>query len=392
MGDVAGKRILVRVDYNVPVDEGKITDDTRIQATIPTLQKLLDRGACLIVMSHRGRPKGVDPALSMRVVAERLKDLITAPVHFVEDVVGETAVAASRQLQPGDIMVVENVRFDPGEKNGDEAFAKRLAALGDFYVNDAFGTAHRNDASVVGVGAILPAYAGLLMERELHALGQILGDPQSPYWAIVGGAKVSDKVLLLRHLLELTDGIAIGGGMANTFLVAQGVDMGASKVEPEAVSTAKEILEQATATQRKILLPVDLVLATSFAADAPRRIAEVGDVQEGEMALDIGPKSVARYLAALSDAKTVLWNGPMGVFEWEAFAQGTMGIAQGLAELPAKTVIGGGDSVAAVAKAGVKDRMAHVSTGGGATLEFLEGKPLPGVEILARWAKEGAEV
>lgn len=392
MGDVAGKRILVRVDYNVPVDEGKITDDTRIQATIPTLQKLLDRGACLIVMSHRGRPKGVDPALSMRVVAERLKDLITAPVHFVEDVVGETAVAASRQLQPGEIMVVENVRFDPGEKNGDEAFAKRLAALGDFYVNDAFGTAHRNDASVVGVGAILPAYAGLLMERELHALGQILGDPQSPYWAIVGGAKVSDKVLLLRHLLELTDGIAIGGGMANTFLVAQGVDMGASKVEPEAVSTAKEILEQATATQRKILLPVDLVLATSFAADAPRRIAEVGDVQEGEMALDIGPKSVARYLAALSDAKTVLWNGPMGVFEWEAFAQGTMGIAQGLAELPAKTVIGGGDSVAAVAKAGVKDRMAHVSTGGGATLEFLEGKPLPGVEILARWAKEGAEV
>ncbi|MDA8193607.1 MAG: phosphoglycerate kinase [Thermaerobacter sp.] len=390
--DVAGRRVLVRVDYNVPIDDfGKIADDTRVRATLPTLTELLDGGARVIVMSHRGRPQGHDPALSLAVVAERLGVLLPHPVHFVADVAGPAAQAASLALAQGELLLIENLRFEAGEKRNDPAFAARLAALGDLYVNDAFGTAHRADASVVGVPGILPAYAGRLLEQELDALGQILGQPERPYWAVVGGAKVSDKVGLLRRLLELADGMAIGGGMANTFLAAQGIALGSSKVEPEAVAVAGEILQAAWQRGRPLLLPVDVVVASAFRADASWRIADTHQVAPGEMALDIGPESVKRYLAALAAARTVLWNGPMGVFEWEAFAGGTLAMARGLADLTARTVIGGGDSVAAVSKAGVTDRMAHVSTGGGATLEFLEGKPLPGVQALTRWGQAGGD-
>lgn len=383
MPDISGKRVLIRVDFNVPVDDqGHITDDTRIQSTVPTLMWLVKRQARVIVLSHRGRPKGPDPALSLRVAADRLAELVPVPVHFCEETVGVKAREASEHLGPGEILVLENLRFWPGEKANQPEFAQALAALGEVYVNDAFGTAHRADASVVGIAALLPAYAGQLMEKELNALGGILARPARPYWAVVGGAKVSDKVGLLRELVTRTDGIAIGGGMANTFLAARGFRLGKSKVETDAVAAAADILAAANRLGRPVLLPVDLVVATEFRRDASRRVVTVEGLDAEDMALDIGPRTVALFLEALSQARTILWNGPMGVFEWDAFAEGTMALARGLAPLDADVVVGGGDSVAAVSKAGVKDRMSHVSTGGGATLEFLEGKPLPGIEAL----------
>lgn len=381
--DLRGKRVLVRVDFNVPVNSaGEITDQTRINGALPTLRELLEQGARVVIMSHRGRPKEPNSKDSLNVVVPTLQAALKCPVRFVDQVVGERAVKASQALLPGEVLVLENLRFDPREKANDPEFSRQLASLADLYVNDAFGTAHRKDASIVGVPQYIPSYVGRLMERELHALGEILGNPARPYWAIIGGAKVSDKVTLLTRLVGLADGLVIGGGMANTFLAAQGYRLGASKVEPEAVQVAREILDEARSRNVSIVLPVDLVVATAFQEDAPNRVTTPDRVQEDEMALDVGPRSVEAIETALSEAKTVLWNGPMGVFEWERFAGGTLGVARILAEIPAAVVVGGGDSVAAASKAGVKDRLTHVSTGGGATLEFLEGKVLPGIEVL----------
>lgn len=384
LGNVEGQRALVRVDFNVPVDHetGKITDDTRIQAALGTIRYLAAKKARVILMSHRGRPKKPSRHDSLRVVAERLGELVDGPVHFVEDIVGNRAQEAVEHLLPGEVLVLENLRFNPGEKSNDPDFAAALAALGDFYVDDAFGTAHRESASIVGVPALLPRYAGKLLDHEISTLSQILLNPEKPYWIIVGGAKVSDKVGLLGHLLTQADGIVIGGGMANTFLAAAGFNMGASKVEAEAVDTAKELLDEAKGRGIPVLLPIDVVVTEAFVADARARVVAVDGVGSREMALDLGPQSVRQIQDRIQGAKTVLWNGPMGVFEWDQFSHATMTVAKTLATLSARVVVGGGDSVAAVRRAGVAERLTHVSTGGGATLEFLEGKTLPGVRAL----------
>lgn len=382
MPALAGRRVLVRVDFNVPVDEdGHITDDTRIRGALDTLAELKRRGARIIVMSHRGRPKGWDGA-SMDVVVPRLHELLGGSVTFVDDVVGEKAQQAVDHLKSGDVLLLQNLRYEPGEKAGDKVFAEQLAHLGEFYVNDAFGTAHRQDASVARVPVLLPGYAGRLLTRELEALSGLIHDAPQPYWAIIGGSKVSDKVGLLDSLMDHVKGLIVGGGMANTFLVAQGCDMGSSKVEAEAVDTARQILAKGEERGVRIILPHLLVVAEAFAADAPARVAEPGELRPQEMALDVAPESVDAMLQALHSAKTVLWNGPLGVFEWSRFAEGTMRMAKGLAQLPARVVVGGGDSVAAVTRAGVAEKLAHVSTGGGAALELLEGQTLPGVAAL----------
>lgn len=386
LGNIEGQRALVRVDFNVPVDHetGKITDDTRMQGALGTIRYLVSKKARVILMSHRGRPKKPSRQDSLKVVAERLRDLTDAPVHFVEDIVGHQAEEAVKQLPPGEVLVLENLRFDPGEKSNDQDFARALARLGDFYVDDAFGTAHRESASIVGVPTLLPSYAGKLLDHELSTLSQILLDPEKPYWIIVGGAKVSDKVGLLGQLLAKADGIVIGGGMANTFLAAAGYNMGASKVETDAEATVKELLDRAKGRGIPILLPIDVVVAKAFRADAKARVVAVDAVGPQEMALDLGPQSIHQIQDRIQSAKTVLWNGPMGVFEWEAFSQATMAVARTLSTIPAQVVVGGGDSVAAVRRAGVADDLTHVSTGGGATLEFLEGKTLPGVQALTQ--------
>lgn len=385
LGDIAGQRALVRVDFNVPIDHdtGRITDDTRIQGALQTIQTLVAKKSRVILMSHRGRPKKPSLQDSLRVVADHLRTIQDAQVQFVEDIIGTKAQDAVENLSPGHVLILENLRFDPGEKANDPTFAKALAQLGDFYVDDAFGTAHRESASIVGVPGLLPSYAGRLLDRELSTLSKILENPQKPYWLIVGGAKVSDKVGLLGHLLPQVDGIIIGGGMANTFLAAEGFSMGSSKVEEGARDAARQLLDQAKEHNTPVILPIDLVVTESFHADAKARVVGVDAVADHEMALDLGPKSVAQIRHHLQDAKTVLWNGPMGVFEWEAFSHATMDVARTLAELSAAVVVGGGDSVAAVRRAGVMDQLTHVSTGGGATLEFLEGKTLPGVAALS---------
>ncbi|MCL4831888.1 MAG: phosphoglycerate kinase [Caldilineaceae bacterium] len=380
--DWAGKRALVRVDFNVPQDEsGAITDDTRIQAALPTLHYLLDNGAALVLMSHLGRPKGgADPKYSLRPIAEHLALLLGRPVQFVGETVGSEAENAAQALQPGDVLVIENTRFDPRETKNDPAMSAQLAKLGDLFVNDAFGSAHRAHASTTGVADYLPGVAGFLMQKELDYLGDALEDPQRPFVAILGGAKVSDKIPVIEALLEKVDAILIGGGMANTFLAAQGYATGKSLVEKEALDTARSLLEKGEGC---IHLPVDLVVADAFAADAVREVVAVDAIPEGWMALDIGPASIAHFANRLAGAKTVVWNGPMGVFEMPAFATGTVAIAEILAGLSnATTVIGGGDSAAAVRQAGLDGKISHVSTGGGASLEFLEGKVLPGVAAL----------
>ncbi|MBX5467870.1 MAG: phosphoglycerate kinase [Firmicutes bacterium] len=384
---LAGKRVLVRVDFNVPIDRdrGVIEDDARIVESLPTIRYLLDRGAAVILLSHWGRPRGWDPRASLGPVARRLQELLApVPVAFVDDVAGEAAQAAARALAPGAVLLLENVRFDPRETAGDDSLARALAQLADAYVDDAFGAAHRAHASIVGVPRYLPAAAGFLMQAELRALDEILGHPARPYWAIIGGAKVSDKAVLLEELLRKVDGLVIGGAMANTFLAADGVDVGRSKVEVDAFEAARHLLDTARRRGIPVLLPVDVVVAAAFAADAPHRVTAVDAIGSDEMALDIGPKTVAAIGEALAGAATVFWNGPMGVFEWPPFAEGTLGVAHLLAELGAQVVVGGGDSLAAVTRAGVRDRLTHVSTGGGASLEYLEGKPLPGVEALRR--------
>jgi phosphoglycerate kinase len=379
--DWQGKTALVRVDFNVPLDGARITDDARIRAALPTINHLLEHGAAVILMSHLGRPKGgPDPAFSLRPVAERLGELVDAPVSFVGSTTGEQAEQAADALQPGQILVLENTRFDPRETKNEPSMAQELAKLGDVFVNDAFGSAHRAHASTTGVAQLLPAVAGLLMQEELRYLGGALENPTQPFVAIMGGAKISDKIGVIESLLEKADNILIGGGMANTFLAAAGYPMGKSLVETEALATAEALLEK---SNYGLQLPVDLRVASEFAADAENRIVSVEEVPSDWMALDIGPATVAHFANRLSGAKTVVWNGPMGVFEFPVFAQGTVAIAEKLAELEdAVTIIGGGDSAAAVRQAGLTDSMSHVSTGGGASLEFLEGKELPGVAAL----------
>lgn len=378
----AGKKALVRVDFNVPQDDsGAITDDARIQAALPTINYLLEHGAAVTLMSHLGRPKGgPDPKYSMKVTADHLATLISAPVSFCAQTIGPEAEAAVAALKPGQVLVLENTRFDKREEKNDPAMAAALAKLGDVYVNDAFGSAHRAHASTTGVAEHLPAVAGFLMEKELEYLGSALDQPKRPFVAIMGGAKISDKITVIENLLAKVDAILIGGGMANTFLAAQGYKMGKSLVEADAIETAKSLLAK---DGDKIQLPVDLRVAASFSADAANQVVSIEDVPDDWMALDIGPATIAHYSNRLSGAKTVVWNGPMGVFEMAPFAKGTFAIAEILAGLRgATTIIGGGDSAAAVRDAGVEDKMSHVSTGGGASLEFLEGKVLPGVAAL----------
>jgi phosphoglycerate kinase len=381
--DWQGRKALVRVDFNVPQDKatGAITDDARIRAALPTIQYLLDHGAAVILMSHLGRPKdGPDPKYSMKVTADHLATLISAPVKFVGQTTGPDAEAAAVTLRPGEVLVLENTRFDKRETKNDPGMSQELARMGDVYVNDAFGSAHRAHASTEGVAHYLPAVAGFLMEKELTYLGKALEDPERPFVAILGGAKISDKIGVISNLLKQVDAILIGGGMANTFLAAQGYNMGKSLVEAEALDTARQLIDQDSDI---IQLPVDLVVADKFAADAAFNVVPVNEVPAEWMALDIGPATIAHFSNRLAGAKTVVWNGPMGVFEFAEFAKGTVAIAEMLASLKhATTIIGGGDSAAAVRVAGLEDAMSHVSTGGGASLEFLEGIELPGVAAL----------
>ncbi len=378
--ELKGKRVLMRADFNVPLDGSTITDDTRIQAALPTIKYILDQGASLILMSHLGRPKnGPEPKFSLRPVADRLGELLNTAVKMAPDVVGDEVEAMAKALQPGEVMLLENTRFYAGETKNDPDLAAKMAALGDVYVNDAFGSAHRAHASTAGVTEHMPAVAGFLIEKEITFLGRATGDAERPYVVILGGAKVSDKILVIENMLTKADTILIGGGMANTFLKAQGFEMGDSLVEDEALDTAKELLAKAGG---KLVLPVDAVVAEAFDNEATRKVVKANAVEAGWRVLDIGPETVDLFKTTLAEAKTVVWNGPMGVFEMPNFARGTFAIAEALADLDAVTIIGGGDSASAVNQAGVADKMSHVSTGGGASLEFLEGKTLPGIAVL----------
>jgi phosphoglycerate kinase len=381
--DLNNKRVLVRVDFNVPQDdEGKITDDTRIRAALPTIKYLLEHQAKLILMTHLGRPKGVTEKYRLNPVAARLSELLSLPVRKLDESVGPEVEAIVKAMKPGEVILLENVRFHPEEEKNDPAYADQLAHLGDIYVNDAFGTAHRAHASTEGVAHHLPAVAGYLMQRELEIMGGALSNPERPFVAILGGSKVSDKIGVIENLLNKVkvDQLLIGGGMANTFFKALGYSIGDSLVENDKLELAKGLLESATGANIK--LPVDVVIADAFSADANTQITTPDAVSSGWRILDIGPKTQAEFRNYISQAKTVVWNGPMGVFEMKAFAKGTNAIAEALTEVDGTTIIGGGDSVAAVEQAGVADKMTHISTGGGASLEFLEGKDLPGVTAL----------
>lgn len=378
--DPRGKRVLVREDFNVPIEDGVVQDDTRITTALPTIQYLLDQGAAVILCSHLGRPKDKpDPKYSLRPVADYLARLVKAPVKFVEECVGQKAEAAAKALKAGEILLLENTRFYPGETKNDPAMSKQLASLADIYVNDAFGSAHRAHASTEGVAHYLPAVAGFLMEKEIRYLGQVLADPKRPFVAILGGAKVSDKIGVIRNLLTKTDQLLIGGGMANTFLKAQGFEMADSLVESESVDTAKELIADA---KGKLHLPVDLVIADAFDENATHKTIPVGDVPAGWRVLDIGPKTIEEFSAHIKKAGTVVWNGPMGVFEMKPFAAGTFALAKAVAESAAESIVGGGDSVSALQQSGLADKITHISTGGGASLEMLEGKLLPGLAAL----------
>lgn len=378
--DVKHKKVLMRVDFNVPVKEGVVGDDTRIRAAMPTIQYLIDEGAAVILTSHLGRPKGkVMPEFSLKPVAEHLAQLLGKPVAFADDCLGESASTAADALIPGQVLLLENTRFYAGEEKNDPEMAKQLASLADVFVNDAFGTAHRAHASTEGVANYLPAVAGFLLEKEIKYLGQAIDNPERPFVAILGGAKVSDKIGVIKNLLDKADTILIGGGMANTFFKAQGLAMGDSLVEEDVLDTAKEIL---AIGGEKMILPVDVVVADAFAEDANTEVIEAGDVKDGWRILDIGPETVKQYSEVIKNAGTVIWNGPMGVFEFKKFASGTFGIAQAVADSGCVSVIGGGESVAAIQESGLAEKITHISTGGGASLEMLEGLTLPGVAAL----------
>ena len=384
-----GKRVLTRVDFNVPLDDRQeITDDTRIVASLPTINALLEGGASVILMSHLGRPKGkANPVYSLRPVAARLGELLGRPVAFAPDCIGADVEAMASALDPGDVLLLENLRFHAEEEANDEHFARRLAALGDLYVNDAFGSAHRAHASTEGVTHFLsPSLAGLLMEKEIDYLGRAVGNPERPYLAILGGAKISGKIDVIANLLDKVDTLLVGGGMMFTFLKAQGREIGTSLLEEDKLELARDVLAKAEAGNKRLLLPVDAVVGKEFSNDTETRIVPVTDIPADMMGLDIGPDSIALFAEAIAGAKTIVWNGPMGVFEMPAFARGTFAVADALVAATkngAVTVIGGGDSAAAIAQAGLESAVSHVSTGGGASLELLEGRILPGVAALS---------
>ena len=383
--DAKGKRVLVRVDFNVPVKDGVVTDDTRIRAALPTIEKLVGDGAKVVLMSHRGRPsgEGFEEEFSLRPAALHLAEVLGKPVSFASDIAGDDAVAKANALNEGEVLIVENLRFDKREKKNDAAFCEELAKLGDVYVNDAFGTAHRAHASTAGVAALLPAYAGYLMEKEVSTLTGMLDNPKRPFCAILGGSKVSDKIQVIDALMDKCDTLIIGGGMCFTFLLAQGYSVGTSLKEEDWVERAGEMMAKAEQKGVKLLLPVDVVCADKFAEDANTVTVGVDAIPDDMMGLDIGPETVKLYAEAIAQAKTVFWNGPMGVFEMDAFAKGTRDVALAVADnAEADTIIGGGDSVAAVNKFDLADRMTFISTGGGASMELVEGKELPGVAAL----------
>ncbi len=378
--DVNGKKVLVRVDFNVPVKQGQVGDDTRIRAALPTIQYLLDHHAAVILMSHLGRPKGEPkPEYSLKPVAEYLGKLLNQDVKFSPEAVGPQAEQAAKALQPGQVLLLENTRFYPGETKNDQEMAKQLASLGDIYVNDAFGSAHRAHSSTEGVAHYLPAVAGFLLEKEIRYLGQAIDNPKRPFVTILGGAKISDKIGVIHNLLTKADQILIGGGMANTFFAAQGYQMADSLVEKEALDTARELLKDGG---QKLRLPVDVVIANAFSNDAESKVIPVGAVPAGWRIMDIGPETVANYARVIENAGTIVWNGPMGVFEMPKFAVGTFEVARLIAESQAVSIIGGGDSAAAIQELGVADQITHISTGGGASLEMLEGITLPGLAAL----------
>ena len=382
---VSGKKVLLRCDFNVPQDKetGAITDDKRIVASLPTIRYLLEQRAAVIACSHLGKPKGTyKPELSLAPVARRLSELLGQEVLFARDVVGEDARAKAAALQPGQILLLENLRFEPGEEKNDPEFARALASLAEVYVSDAFGTVHRAHASTAGVAAYLPAVSGFLIQKELEVIGGALSDPKRPLVAILGGSKVSSKIGVIDHLLDIADTIVIGGGMAYTFLKARGGSIGTSLLEEDRLDYCREMMEKAGAKGVELLLPVDTLCAGTFSADAQPELVDAMAIPDDRMGMDIGPKTVEKFTAAVRGAGTVIWNGPMGVFEFPAFAGGTRAVAQALADCGAVTIVGGGDSAAAVEQMGFADRMTHISTGGGASLEFLEGKELPGVACL----------
>jgi phosphoglycerate kinase len=399
---LGGRTALVRVDFNVPLEPAptgpeagsgaapqRVGDDTRIRAAVPTIHHLLAGGARVVLCSHLGRPKGRrDPRLSLRQVVGDVQRLVGAPVVFSPETVGPVAQTAARNAPPGTVVLLENTRFHEGEERNDPELARELAALGDLFVNDAFGAAHRAHASTVGVARYLPAVGGLLLQREVEALSRLL-DPEPPLVAVIGGAKVADKIGVLRQLLRRSQRLLLGGGMANTFLAARGLDMGASLVERDHIGVAAELLEEARRLGVEVLLPTDLVVGEAFAPDTSHRTVDAASVPPGGMALDIGPATVAAFAQALGDARTVFWNGPLGVSEWPNFAAGTAGVAQAVAGCRGFTVVGGGDSIAALRRLGLLDAVRHVSTGGGASLEFLEGRPLPGVACLQDHMEDG---
>ena len=384
--DVAGKKVLLRCDFNVPMAKdgsGVITDDKRIRAALPTIQYLLEQNAAVVACSHMGKPKGeVKPELSLKPVAARLSELLGKPVIMAEDVVGPDARAKAAALKPGEILLLENTRFEPGETKNDPALAKAMASLADVYVSDAFGAVHRAHASTAGVADYLPAVSGFLIQKELEVIGGALADPKRPLVAILGGSKVSSKIGVINNLLEIADTIIIGGGMAYTFIKAQGGEIGTSLLEADKMDYALEMIQKAKDRGVKLLLPVDTMAGDQFAADCARKVVPTNAIPADWMGLDIGPETIKLFTKAVKGAGTVVWNGPMGVFEFPAFAAGTEAIAAALAESGAVTIVGGGDSAAAVEKLGFADKMTHISTGGGASLEFLEGKELPGVACL----------